>query len=65
MVLALEFVIRYLNDRPVRNRETHIAVPNTLTTPIKLMLFGLTFSSTVIFIRCVLLTICLAVSIAQ
>ena len=54
MALATEFIIRFLYNRPVRKVTTVQAKPNNghyLEKNIKLMLFGLFFSSLAIFIR--------------
>jgi len=57
MILALEFIVRYLWDLPVRNAEMLSFETHALTRKIKLLLVGLTFGSTVIFIRSIYRTI--------
>lgn len=59
MLLAAEFVLRFLHDRPVRN-VVHAAGHHHFNRNTKLMLAGLTFSSLCIYIRSVYRTIELA-----
>ncbi|GJE99943.1 RTA1 domain-containing protein [Phanerochaete sordida] len=51
MLLATEFVLRYLKDRPVRPALVAAVGPRTLDTRMRLMLFGLGLSTLAIFIR--------------
>ncbi|KAJ3558819.1 hypothetical protein NM688_g699 [Phlebia brevispora] len=54
MTLASEFIMRYLRDRPVRkiSRGKHEAL-HAFSRDYEMMLFGLTFSTTCVFIRSV------------
>ncbi|OBZ77307.1 Sphingoid long-chain base transporter RSB1 [Grifola frondosa] len=53
MILAAEFLLRYTFDKPVRhNSQAHMRAYK-MDRNVKLMIFGLAFSSTVIFIRSV------------
>ncbi|THH26450.1 hypothetical protein EUX98_g7737 [Antrodiella citrinella] len=57
MILAVEFIVRYLWDRPIRKMDVSKFESHVLTPKIKMLLAGLAFSSTVIFIRSVYRTI--------
>ncbi|KAH9912222.1 RTA1 like protein-domain-containing protein [Fomitopsis serialis] len=59
MLLAAEFVLRFLHDKPVRN-VVHAAGHHHFNRSTKLMLAGLTFSSLCIYVRSVYRTIELA-----
>lgn len=50
MLLAAEFVLRFLHDKPVRN-VVHPSGRHNFTRNVRLMLAGLTFSSVCIYIR--------------
>lgn len=57
VILAFEFVYRFIRNKPLRaTAEGFKRRPEQLDANIKLMLFGLGFSSLCVFIRCVVLT---------
>ena len=52
MILATEFILRYIYDRPARPSEKR-TTGYTIDRKMLLMLIGLAFSSICIYIRCV------------
>ncbi|KAL4243408.1 hypothetical protein ABKN59_001269 [Abortiporus biennis] len=59
-ILATEFLIRFLYDRPVRRKNVESSKGNQLDRKTELMFTGLAFSSVLLFIRSVYRTIELA-----
>ncbi|KAI0057294.1 RTA1-like protein [Artomyces pyxidatus] len=60
VALALEFLLRYIHDQPVRTRDLVPTRRGRTDTRMKLMLFGMTLMTIFIFIRSVYRTIELA-----